>query len=122
MQIAERELPARFSVRVGGLGAFPRPTKATVLWLGVVDNSEGLSQLAAAAEGAAVAAGFATEERPYHAHLTLARMRPQVDVGELIAGFDECGFELEVAAITLFESHIDRGGARYEALDRIPLP
>ena len=41
-------------------------------------------QLASVCEEAALAAGFAAEERPYHPHLTLSRIRPWQDVSDLV--------------------------------------
>jgi len=120
MHLAE-QLDARpFVVKLDGLGAFPKPRRATVLWMGVRDD-EALLPLAAAAESAAVAAGFVPEDRPYHPHLTLARIRPPADVTELVANFAECQIELAVGAITLFESLVEPGGARYEAVDYLDL-
>lgn len=71
-------LPGPFEVRVGGFGAFPRPARATVLWLGV--EGDGLASLAAVVDDAAAAASLGHEERPFRAHLTLARIRPPQDV------------------------------------------
>jgi 2'-5' RNA ligase len=120
MHLAEQLEAAPFAARLDALGAFPKPRKATVLWMGV-DAGDRLAPLAAAAESAAVAAGFAPEDRPYHAHLTLARIRPQTDVRELVEGFDACGVRFEVNAVTMYESFVVPGGTRYEPIDTIPL-
>jgi 2'-5' RNA ligase len=65
-------------VAMAGLGAFPHARRATVLWAGV--ESVGIDGLAVAVEDATQAAGIAPEERPFRPHLTLARIRPPVDV------------------------------------------
>jgi 2'-5' RNA ligase len=120
MHLAEQLDAESFGVRFGGLGAFPKPRKATVLWMGV-DDGDRLDPIAAAAESAAVAAGFAPDDRPYHAHLTLARIRPQADVREILADFDACGIGFGVSAVTMYESFVEPGGTRYEPIDRLPL-
>lgn len=73
----------RIRIRLGGLGAFPRPGRATVVWLGV--EGEGLGELAGQVDEAAEDAGLGPEERPFRPHLTLARVRPPADVRHLLA-------------------------------------
>ncbi|MFQ5947930.1 MAG: RNA 2',3'-cyclic phosphodiesterase [Acidimicrobiia bacterium] len=115
------DLGPSFSVRFGGLGAFPRARKATVLWLGVGGGADELGALAAAVEDAAQAAGFPGEERPFHAHLTLSRIRPHQDVTPLVERVPPFPAVLPVAEVVLFRSHLGRGGARYEGVDRFGL-
>ena len=114
-------LTGALTVRFGGLGAFPRLRRATVLWLGVVGGETGLTTLASTCEAAAVAAGFSAEDRPFHSHLTLSRIRPPVDVSELVAAVPVFDVTMAVDEITVFRSHVGRGGARYEAVERIAL-
>ena len=115
------DLPARFRIRFGGLGAFPKARRATVVWLAVAAGNEGLGRLAEVSEDAATAAGFKPEDRPYHAHLTLSRVRPPVDVTDRIAAFPAFDVAMPVTAVTLFESVLGRGGASYTAIDTVPL-
>ncbi|RPI21830.1 MAG: RNA 2',3'-cyclic phosphodiesterase [Actinobacteria bacterium] len=110
-----------FTLGFGGLGAFPREGRAAVLWLGVRRGDEELSRLAALAEDAASAAGFEPEERPFHAHVTLARIRPPQDVSALVADVADFPLTQEVTAMTMFRSHLVRGGARYEPVERVDL-
>jgi len=66
-------------VRLRGLGAFPQPERPKVLWLGVQGESESnqgrLLSLARVVEEWLFELGFAREERPFRAHLTLGRVR-----------------------------------------------
>jgi len=117
----ESALPGPFVVRFGGLGAFPRQRKATVLWLGVEGGGDELGALAAAADDAAQNVGYAPEDRPYHPHLTLSRIRPPQDVTDLVEGFPPFVVKMPVTAVTLYESHLRKGGAVYEALDAVEL-
>lgn len=120
-EVTERLPAGSFSVRFGGLGAFPRPRRASVLWLGIAHGAEPLERLAEACEEAAVAAGFTSEDRPFHPHLTLARIRPPSNVETLAKAFPAFEVRMPVAEVTLFRSHLGRGGARYEPLERIAL-
>jgi len=110
-----------FDIHFGGLGAFPRPSRATVLWLGIEKGAEDLSDVAEACEAAAIAAAFPAEGRPFHPHLTLSRIRPPVDVRSLVEETPPFAVKMSVPAVTLFESHLGRGGARYEVIDEIGL-
>ena len=112
---------AAFTLGFGALGAFPRPARATVLWLGVEEGAERLGGLAAAAEAAARAAGFPAEERPFSAHLTLSRIRPAQDVRPLLERVPAFRERIRVDAVVLFRSHLGPAGARYEAVERFPL-
>lgn len=102
-------------VRLTGMGAFPRPRKATVLWIGL--EAEGLDDLAAAVEEATVAAGLSPEERPFRAHLTLSRIRPPRDVHTLVEATPpmEMGWKADsfhvMAAV----------GSSYRIFDSLPL-
>lgn len=120
-QLDESELGPRFELGFGGLGAFPRPARATVLWLGIERGAGELARLAAAAEEAAVASGFMPEERPFHPHVTLSRVRPQEDVRGLLESIPPFPLVQTVRELTLFESHLSRGPAVYEALERFGL-
>ncbi len=117
----ERPLGTPFRIRFGGLGGFPKVRRATVTWIAVTVGGDELTDLAAACDDAAQAAGFESEERPFHAHLTLSRVRPPVDLRDRVEAFAPFDVAMPVNAITLFESHLSSGGARYEAIDRIPL-
>lgn len=110
-----------FDVGFGGLGAFPKAQRASVLWLGVRGGASGLRGLAEACEAGAVAAGFDSEGRPFHPHVTLSRIRPVRDVGSVVEEFPGFAVSTTIDAVTLFASHLGPGGARYEALERFEL-
>ncbi|MCJ7726677.1 MAG: RNA 2',3'-cyclic phosphodiesterase [Acidimicrobiia bacterium] len=116
----QADLGPAFSMVWGGLGAFPRPQRATVLWVGADRGGDDLERLAGTVEAAAQEAGFPIEERPFQPHLTLSRIRPHQDVGPLLAT-DRPGVPMEVGRIVLYRSHLGRGGARYEEIEEFPL-
>ncbi len=113
-----------FPIRIGGGGAFPSPTRPRVLWLGVTTGAEQLAALAAALERGLAAAGWPPEERPYRAHLTLARAdgvrAGPATAGALMAEAERFVGEWIADRIVLFESHTGGGPARYEALLEVP--
>lgn len=105
-----------------GLGAFPSPGRARVLWAGLADPAGVLAGLMASLEAALSAAGFPPEARAWTPHLTLARFREPARVGPAMAlagPVDPSTFP--VREVVLFRSHLGRAGARYEALGRFTL-
>lgn len=107
-------------VRAPSVSGFPRARRAHVLTLEIEDEGK-LAALAARAEAAAVALGFAPEERAYRAHLTLARMRKAVDVS---AHAEEAASLplARVTALTLYASTTAATGPVYTPLERAVLP
>jgi 2'-5' RNA ligase len=64
-----------FEVNVEGCGAFPPRGQPRVLWIGIDDPSGQLALLRTALEAECARAGFPRDERPFHPHLTIARIR-----------------------------------------------
>ena len=110
-----------FEIGFGSLGTFPYPSKATVVWLAVDHGGELLVELAVECERAAVRAGYDPEERPYHPHLSLARVRPPQDLTDLVDEFPPFPGRLRIESVVLYESITSSSGARYTELDRVPL-
>lgn len=117
----EADLGRAFSLELGEMGAFPRPKSSTVLWLGVSKGQTRLEEVASVVEEAVQAAGFDGEDRPFRAHLTLSRIRPPVDVTDLIGSITAAGLGWCCESIVVYRSHLGRGGARYEPLETFPL-
>lgn len=111
--------PFRISFTV--LGGFPRESKASVVWLGAGGDVDSLRTTATICEEAAVEAGFEPEGRPFHPHLTLARVRPPADVRSLVDLVEPTGVKLDVDAVTLYRSVLGSGPVRYEVVDTIDL-
>jgi 2'-5' RNA ligase len=108
-----------FRVRLTGYGAFPNPRRSTVVWTGVDEGVNELTRLNEMAEEAAQAAGLSPEERPYHPHVTLSRVRPPANSEHLL------GEDLDLAwrcdRVVVYESRLGGGTARYEPLETFDL-
>ena len=120
-RLDQADFGGQFTLTFGGLGAFPRPARAAVLWLGTERGSDALGDLAAVVERAVVEAGFMPEERPFHPHLTLSRIRPPQDVRPLIQAVPRFPLSQTVGGVTVFQSHLGRGPAEYEVLEVFPV-
>jgi len=108
-----------FRFRTARLGAFGSVERANVVWAGVEDGAA-LGEVAKRVDRAMGALGFAAEARPFHAHVTLARLREPKPVRELVLPLAEQMFaETRVDAITLFESETKPSGGVYRELARV---
>ena len=119
-EIDQADLGQPFAVALGDLGAFPRPAKASVLWLALAKGQERLTELNEIAEEASQAVGLAPEERPFAPHLTLCRIRPELDVRSDLASYRRIPLQWTAGELVLYQSRTGRGGAVYEALEKFP--
>lgn len=114
-----------FRLGVEGVGAFPNPASARVVWLGLTGDLEALSALQVTVEQAMAGLGIAREERPYTPHLTLGRIKlirkRAAWLGGLAGVRDSRLSGFEVAAINLIESQRRPSGAVYRELGRVDL-
>jgi 2'-5' RNA ligase len=112
---------APIDVAIGGAGTFPSPVRPRALWLGLVEGSKALADLAADVDAALVDAGWPPETRPFRAHLTLARADGVPAGARIGAHLVEAAAALRIEAridrIGLFESLTGGGPARYEPLE-----
>ncbi|HEX2202658.1 MAG TPA: RNA 2',3'-cyclic phosphodiesterase [Longimicrobium sp.] len=115
------DLGPAFELAFGGLGAFPRPARATVLWVGVSEGADAVKALAARMEAAARAAGFAPEPKPFSPHLTVSRLRDPADLRGAIAEAPPFDGRMRMEEVVLFRSHLGGGAPRYEAVERFGL-
>lgn len=108
-----------FTLSFSGLGAFPNPSRASVVWLGV-DQGEPELELAAEQVSAACSAiGIPPEDRSFQAHLTLARIRQPADVWDVLEREPMPTLRMPVNGVTLFRTDFSHGKAAYERLDVI---
>ncbi len=106
-----------------GLGVFPTLQRPSVVWAGLSDAGV-LNELAARVETACESMGFARDTRPFHPHLTLARIksRPPEALSALLHRHEQTNFGAwDVTSVVLFESRLERAGAKYLPLATWPL-
>ena len=116
---------APLPLAIGGVGAFPSPRRARVVWVGITAGAADLARLAGAVDRALSALGFGSEARPWHAHLTVGRVRAAHGLGRLAAAI-EGPARAEIGAwtareVVLYRSHLRPAGADHEVLARLPL-
>ena len=114
-----------FEVVIANGGAFPSVARPRALWLGVTGGATELAATAARLDDALAEVGWPREERPYRAHLTLARS-DGVRTGPAVARrLIEAGATVHepfrAESLVLFESISGGGPARYVPLHETPI-
>ncbi|HKP35381.1 MAG TPA: RNA 2',3'-cyclic phosphodiesterase [Pyrinomonadaceae bacterium] len=111
-----------FEIEIAGCGAFPTKAQPRVLWIGVsATEPSPLQTLFKSLEDECAAAGFPRDERPFHPHLTIARLRQPHGARDLANLHKEIGFDrLSVRAeeVCLIRSELSSQGSRYTVIDR----
>jgi len=114
-----------FDVHWQGLGAFPKPNRASILWAGVSTGAQSLIDLQRPLAAALTQAGFNVDSR-FTPHITLARSkrfggRPR-DLRSLIDQHRTTSFGVDrISEIVLMKSDTLPTGSVYTSLATIPL-
>jgi 2'-5' RNA ligase len=119
---------APFALRVAGMGCFPSPSRPRVLWAGLAGEIDALKALQRGVLDALVRAGLATPDARFDPHLTLGRVRDEVQPGPRstlgrawVALPSPVLPPIAVRACHLMRSELGRGGALYTAVRTFPL-
>ncbi|NUQ73294.1 MAG: RNA 2',3'-cyclic phosphodiesterase [Polyangiaceae bacterium] len=123
VEAAARHAP--LTLHFGGGGGFGKPRRPRVLWVSVTGETAALAGLAQDIAGALEPLGFPREDRPFMAHLTLARARDQG--GD--AGLCACAEALHardfgdsrIDEVILYRSDLSPAGPRYTPVVRATL-
>ena len=110
-----------FDLTVGGTGAFHTQGNPRVLWVGVEDESGGLARVQERLEDECSALGIPRETRPFHPHLTVARLRAAAGAKKLGTLHRATAFEsatFRVTELVLMRSELGPGGSRYTPVSR----
>jgi len=110
-------------VRIKGTGVFPSAKRPRVYWAGV-EAPRVLMDLQRRIEDEMQKLGFDPEEKSFHPHLTLARIKEPTGKDRMTDAL--LSFALEgplhtVRDVALIRSHLSSDGPRYETLRTYPL-
>jgi len=118
---------ASFRLKFSQLGCFPSFVKPNVIWIGIDGEVAKLTDLAARIELAAKQFCQHSEERDFHPHLTIGRIRPggrklaRALGAKLAAESSPIEAEWIVPELILFRSELTPKGANHLPLARVPL-
>jgi len=110
-----------FPIRLEQTGSFPTHGQPRVLWIGINDLSSGLARLHARVEEESARVGFAKETRPFHPHLTIARLRQADTARALAVTHKQMEFEpleIAVAELLVIRSELSSEGSKYTVVSR----
>lgn len=114
-----------FPLRAQALGCFPHASRPRVLWVGLTDPGQALAHLYERLTTALIPVGFPPEDRPFHPHLTLARAQNRgsaTPILPILQSYHNRQFgEFFVTHLDLFQSQLQRGGARHSLLHSVTL-
>jgi RNA 2',3'-cyclic 3'-phosphodiesterase len=116
-----------FDIHLAGLGAFPNLKRPRVLYFGI-QAPAALDALARGIESASRRLGYGPEDRAFAAHLTLGRVRQNVNATEqqqirrAIEGTQvDLPGSARVDSVHLYKSELNPGGSVYTRLYSAPL-
>jgi 2'-5' RNA ligase len=105
------------SLRLSGLGCFPSPRQARILWCGVEDPAGGCARWVELADPLLEGLGFPRETRAFHPHITLGRSKSPAGADVIRRVLEEVSTPaapgMNVEQVVLFESRLAPGGAQY---------
>ena len=110
-----------FKIVVEGVGAFPAHSPPKVLWIGISDPTKKLGELYETLGEECAKEGFTKETRPFHPHLTLARLRKPHGARTLAAAHKEMPFaaiEVDVSELLVIRSELSSEGSKYSVISR----
>ena len=109
-----------FVLTLKGIGAFPKLDYPRVIWVEVERGAPQSEQLAKSIEERLEGIGIPREDREFHAHITLGRVKSPKNTDKLKETIESTKFEAESAVdvnhLTLFKSQLTRDGSIYTPL------
>jgi len=111
---------APFSLKAHGFGAFPSAEKPRVLWVGA-DGGEALVKLQRDVEAAMHGLGLPKDDRPFHPHVTVARVKELAAETALSWSSDADLGMSQASEIVVYESRTLAKGSEYIARARVAL-
>ena len=104
-----------FELEAGGVGVFPNLKRPRVVWVGLRAGRE-LTELHRCLEDSLSQEGFEADQRPFHPHLTLLRLKSQRNAAKLASFIDRAAHQslkFPVKEVHLFQSLLRPDGARH---------
>ena len=114
---------AAFDLSFVSLGAFPNVSRPRVVWIGTQEN-EHVQRIQERVERVCISFGFAKEDRPFHSHITLGRVKGIRNLDRLTAKLKSITFKPLMARcseVHILRSELKPTGSVYTLLNSIPL-
>lgn len=109
-----------FTTALSGGGAFPNERYPRVLWLGIAEGAPQLQALALRLNTELARLGWTSDDRPFQAHLTLARTDGVPGAEDAARRLIDAARDIRLAwtadRLVLYKSVLGRGPTRYEVV------
>ena len=112
------------SIRYRSIGCFPTIKDPRVVWIGMEEGGSGLASLQQRIEECLAPFGFPREERAFHPHVTLGRVKGRHNIVNLLRMIESVTFESEpvtLREVLLVKSDLRPAGSVYTTLKSLPL-
>ena len=117
-----------FTLSTGQTSCFPNYRKVRIFWLGLGGDLSTLIRLQEEIDKSLAHEGFPREDRPFTAHLTLARLRDECSPQDRLefarkihdVSFEPC-YQFSVGQVTLMKSTLTPRGPVYTRLSELKL-
>lgn len=112
-----------FTLTYSGLGAFPSLDHPRIFWIGA-EPSDDLLRLVSVIEEVSTSFGLPSEERRFHAHITIGRVKGTRNLNRLTAMVKSVTLQPTVARcseICIMKSVLHPTGSQYAVVQSIPL-
>lgn len=112
-----------FTLGLRGVGAFPAPDRARIVWVGCAAGASETTRLQEALAHALTPIGYVQEPRGFNPHVTIGRVRGVARLGSLLddpALRDWTTAEWPVTDVDVQASELRPEGPRYTVLRRCP--
>lgn len=108
-----------FELSLKNLGCFPNIHRPRVIWVGIENGYDGLSDLSKRVEMAVEPFGFEPEKRKFSGHLTLGRVKDNRNVERLTGDLPKFQIETSIATVSdivFYQSDLRPQGPIYTPL------
>jgi 2'-5' RNA ligase len=113
-----------FALQYEKVGCFPNMKNPRVIWIGCRDMTQNLSKIKIMLDEELKQFGFEAEDRAFHPHITLGRVKSQSGIKNLIPIIENLTFKSEVIEcrqILIMKSVLKPSGSEYSILQSVTL-
>jgi len=113
-----------FNITYQGLGCFPNQHHPRVVWIGAENEDGTLRRIQEAIEGVSESLGFQREERQFHPHITIGRVKGSRNLKALVPELRNTTFTPHsslIKEVLLMKSDLKPSGSVYTVLRTIHL-
>jgi RNA 2',3'-cyclic 3'-phosphodiesterase len=108
-----------FQLSLSRPGVFPGASRPRILWIGVDDRTDAISQLNRRVEDVCEQLGFEKEKKRFHPHITIGHMREPYSAlakAHMVSPIEPIDFAVD--GLVVYESRLLKTGSAYSVVAR----